>query len=569
MLPLNIFQARFPDLHLYLLHDSRLVFIICIAGAVSLLTTLNVAARPAAVPTGRVALALTISSLFFMLTRFANLFYLPILGAYVDKAAPNKVPDPAALIVLKHQIQFIILGAAAGAFLSWILLPSFIELYRRGIRSMDRHQSMLKVLLRLAKPSTWAMLAATPRMPSMMGVGLGRLSGVPLDFILVNILATAIWTVGALCAMLASAREPEFAATAVLLSGMVNAFAAIAFTIWVDPTAALITDQAIAGERPKEHVTITAVHLSAGNFIGSILGLALLEPGTEWIQWLTRFLGQNGGGLAGSLLMVAGINCIVTLLQAAANMDRISAVLTKRVATALSLYNVFFLVTRLAGQVYSPVLGSISDHAVQTGNIASLGPAFRTVVFGASAGVFIGVLLMPTFVQIYTRAIVELEKDGSLPKLFLRLLHPRAWLAMIRCLRRPTLFGVRLKDLWELPQSFIWGNVFVTSVTTVGVISAIYAGAQLSGHLARTATLLSSVVNGLATITLSIVVSPMAALITDQCAADERPRKHIYSMTVFLMLGMLLGTLLSQLLFGPATWFIIEVARALEHFFRG
>ena len=68
-----------------LLADGRLVFICLLAGVVSMLTTLNVAARPAAVHTKQVALALAVSSIFFMFTRFANLFYLPILGSYVDK----------------------------------------------------------------------------------------------------------------------------------------------------------------------------------------------------------------------------------------------------------------------------------------------------------------------------------------------------------------------------------------------------------------------------------------------------------------------------------------------------
>jgi hypothetical protein len=549
-------------LHLSLLfHDPRLCFIVFVAAAVSLLTTLNVAARPAAVQTGRVALAFTISSLFFMLTRFANLFYLPLLGSYVDRAAPAGAvtPDPAKLETLYHQIQWVVAGASIGTLGAWLLLPTFIELYRRGIQAVERHQSMIRVLVRSANPRRWPTIIGSFTTPSLMGVKLGKLEGVPRSFLLANMLATAIWTVGALCASLASARQPQLATTAILLSGMVNAFAAIAFTIWVDPIAALITDQAIKGERPKEQVTSVAVHLAAGSFLGSILGLLVLEPGTEWIEKLTLSLGSHTSDGAGSLWLLIGINLLVMLLQSAATMDRVSGVLTKRVATALSVYNVFFLVTRLAQQVYAPLLGSMSDHAVRMHDLGTLFSNFQRILLGATIGVFVGVLLMPTFVQLYCRAITELEQHGSMSLLCWKTLLPKGWRAVLGCLRRPSLFGIRMADLRTIPRGFIYGNVLVISITTVGTMAAIYAGAEHQ-HFTRTCTLLSSVVNGLATITLSLVVNPMSALITDQCVAGERPVRHIYAMAVFLTVGTLAGTLLSQIVFWPAAEFIGFVA---------
>jgi len=551
----------------HLLLDARLLFIVVLAGCVSMLTTLNVAARPAAIQTGRVAMAFTISSLFFMVTRFANLFYLPLLGAYVDKA--TRAGNAQALGVLYSQILWIVAGAAIGALASWLLLPTFVEIYRRGIQSLEYRQSMVRVLMRLARPSGWRTLLGSVRSPSLMGVRLFKLEGIPADFLVMNLLATGVWTVGALCAMLASARHPEYRSTAVLLSGLVNAFAAIAFSIWVDPKAAVITDQAVAGERPARDVTVTAIHLSAGNFFGAMLGMLLLEPGTRLIEWATLGIGTRGGDLTGGLWVVVAINALVTLLASTNHVARVSAVLTRRVATALAIYNVFFLVTRLTQQVYAPVLGSISDNAVarfRAGDAAALevlGDTFRTVILGASIGVFLGWLLMPTFVEIYNKAIRGLDRLGSVPRLFLELLKPRAWWAVLTSLRPPSTFGVRFSDFRLLPRNFIIGNVVVIAVHTVGVMAAIHAGAQLSQDLGRTATLLSSVVNGVATILLSIVVDPTAALITDQCVAEKRPVKHIYVMAVFLIGGMLLGTLLSQLVFGPATQVIMAAASLL------
>ncbi|MHB2017352.1 MAG: lipid II flippase family protein [Candidatus Xenobia bacterium] len=550
---------------LSLLADHRLLFIVVVAGFVAMLQTVNVAARPAAMKAGRAALALTVSQLFFMVTRFANLFYLPLLAVFVDRAVREGAMDR-----LYAQIQWVVVGAAAGTLASWLLLPTFVELYVGGIRSMEKRQSMIRVVLRLLVPSTWGAIIRCLRPPSLMGVQLGRLSpvrsgtvGVPPDFLVFNVAATAIWTVGPLCAMLASAQQPQYAATAVLLSGLVNAFAAIAFTIWVNPKAAVILDQALAQRREAQDVDVTAVHLGAGNFVGAILGLLVLAPGTAAINRMTHAIGSAGGDLSGSLWMIAGINALMILLASTSHASRVSAVLTKRVATAVAMYSVFELITRIASQIYAPILGSIRDHAVDIGDLGLLDHSLRLIILGAAFGALAGWLLMPTFVEIYNHAIVALDRLHSVPALFIAALHPRYWPRIVGVFRRPSLFGIRLQDLQEIPRGFLWGNVLVSSIYTIGVLSAIAAGAQLSHELARTATLLSSVVNGFATITLSLVVDPMSAMIVDQCVSGKRPPRHVYAMAVFLIGGTLVGTLLSELLFPYATWIIVQGAKLI------
>jgi hypothetical protein len=190
----------------------------------------------------------------------------------------------------------------------------------------------------------------------------------------------------------------------------------------------------------------------------------------------------------------------------------------------------------------------------------------REILLGASGGALLGLLLLPTFVEVYNKAIRALDRTGSIPAVLWETAHPRRWPAVLSCLRRPGLFGLRAAEIRELPQGFGGGNLLVISIHTVGERAAIYAGAVDDG-LKRAATLLSSVVNGLATITLSVVVDPMCSLITDQAVKGERPARHIYVMAVLLMLGMLVGTLLSQVIFTPAAWVIGMAARLLDRIF--
>jgi hypothetical protein len=544
-----------------LLGDGHLLFVVALAAVVSWLTTLNVAARPAAVLTRQVATAFTISNLFFMLTRFANLFYLPFLATYVDEAVQTGRAD-----ILTARIRWVVAGAALGALVAWLLLPTLVQVYARGVQALQRHK-MSWILVRLPTPRGLRALGGCLRPPSLLGTRLFRLEGLPADFLLFNVAATAIWTVGALAALLASALRPEFAATAVLLSGLVNSFAAIAFNVFVEPRAAVVTDQAIDGLRPERQVRVMAVHLAAGNFLGAGLGLLVLGPATRVIEAAAVALGVKGESLSAHLGLVLALNALVTLLASTTGLARVAAVLTRRVATALAVYNLFFLITRLAGQIYAPLLGSMRDFAVRSGDVAGLERDFRWVILGASAGAALALLLMPTFVELYSRAVRGLDRLGSMPRLVLAALHPRSWPGLVRCLRAPSFFGLGLGDLGPLPREFLIGNVLVVSVHTMGVLAAIYAGALLSEDLARTATLLSSVVNGIATITLSVVVDPTAARLTDQAVDGLRPPRQIYAMAVFLLLGTLLGTLLSQVFFGPAAWVIMAGARALDWLF--
>lgn len=564
-------------MNISLLGDGKLLFIMALAAIVSMLTTLNTAARPAAIRTKQVALSLAVSAIFFMFTRFANLFYLPILGKYVDRAVQS-----GNVNILYEQIQWVVLSSALGALLSWLMLPTFTAIYERGIASITVRGSMLKMLLAL--PSVRGVKAlfgclrsplelkawACPNCaPSEAGESKSTNEpfALPWDLLSWNIFATAVWTVGALAALQVSALYPDLAATAVLLSGLVNSFAAIAFSLFVDPKAAVITDQAVSGQRPASHVLQLTFHLGLGNFIGGLLGLFTFPLAIKIISLATEKLGH--AKMDENMWLVIGLNVVVTCLMCTSLSSRISAVITKNVATALAIYNVFFLITRLTTQVYAPILGSVRDSVVKgAASAAELLPLFRWVIGGATLGTILGWLLMPTFVAIYNTAIKALERrSGSMATLLKDLAKPKYWSKVWQCWRKPSKFGVLVSDLKLLPKSFLLANIFVVGIHVIGVLAAIQAGAELTGHLARTATLLSSVINGAATILSSIIVDPTAAKITDEAVNGKRSLHEVEAMAVFLCLGSILGTVLSQLLFTPSVKIIILGAKILGALF--
>jgi len=96
----------------------------------------------------------------------------------------------------------------------------------------------------------------------------------------------------------------------------------------------------------------------------------------------------------------------------------------------------------------------------------------------------------------------------------------------------------------------------MVSIYAIGVLASMLAGAMIPEYRV-TATQLSAIVNGIATILLTLMVDPMAALITDQAARGKRPQSDVRAMVFYLISGRVLGTLIiSQLILLPSASYI-------------
>lgn len=546
----------------FFLIDPRLTVVIVLSALVAFLGGVPVASRPAAVITNQVQTATSLSFVFFITARLANLFYLPLLAGFVGKmAAAQRTGELYGLF------QVIILASSLGTLAAWVLLPNLVSLYCYLVEECVQCGLMATLL----RPASWPELARRLCTRHHLGVRPFRLGDVPPGFLACNVFATAVWTVGALCAVYSSAMvAKEYSSTAVMLSGLVNAFAAITLSLLVDPQAALITDQAAFDPKrpqrvlcPQADVNSAAWHLAFGNFIGSLLGLALFSPGSHLVGRAAVALGQQGTLLTRSLWPLVLLNLMITLLATTAYSSRISALETGARATALSVFNLFSMVMRLTAQLLAPALAAIADTLDRQSQVAHFVPVVRWVLLGASLGALGGLLLMPTFVEIYNQATLQLQRHGSLPAVLLRCILPRGWLRMGRCLRPPGLLGLKAAHLRSLPAGFLWGNLVVVGIHTVGVPASIYAGKLVNDELARSATLLSSLVNGVATITLGLVVDPTASRITDEACNNQRSGQDVRSTVMLLGFTLLLGTLLSQLILLPSATVIAAGAEAL------
>ena len=253
------------------------------------------------------------------------------------------------------------------------------------------------------------------------------------------------------------------------------------------------------------------------------------------------------------------LNAIVQFVQIGAYAARLAGVQSGRIATSISLFNLFVTASRLANLFYAPMLGQISDRAAATSEVHTFEWQVRAIVLGGTVGTALGALALPAFLMLFLRGIASFERTNSVPRTLLRAFSFRTLVAVAESLRLPSASHLSRFSIRHIPLNLLVFNTIVTGIYAIGVVAAVYASV-IDPAAARTSVLLSGIVNGIATISFTLIVDPTSAYITDQAAKGERPVEDVKSMVFFLALTAILGTLLSQFILIPAAYVIAFAA---------
>jgi len=255
------------------------------------------AARLAGVQTKRIATSISLFNLFSTFARLTNLFSVVLIAPLSDKAghavavlAPHD-PATASLFQTNYgwQLRFMILGGTLGMMTFAAFLPMFTYVFRRGIDSFERRKSIITALKQLSRPTVLREIARSNRWPSWTELRSFSMHGLPKRLFVFNVVVTGVYAIGVQASYLASVLDVEAARTAISLSGVINGIGTIAFTLFVDPTSALITDQAIKGERTVEEVRSMVFFLSLSAIVGTIVSQIFLGPAAEVIVFVAHF----------------------------------------------------------------------------------------------------------------------------------------------------------------------------------------------------------------------------------------------------------------------------------------
>ena len=278
------------------------------------------------------------------------------------------------------------------------------------------------------------------------------------------------------------------------------------------------------------------------------------------------------------LLGAMVITFIVQGVTIGAYAARLAGVQTKRIATSISLYNLFVTAGRTANLFAVFFIAPLSDTAGKAAQVLQQShPAdlavwqhtfewqLRWIVFGGTFGMIVFAMFIPMFTYLFRRGVHSFEARGSVPHAFAQLFKPANFMAVLRAQHLPTVAQLRSFDWRMIPKRLLIFNIVVTGIYAIGVQAAFLASV-LDPSVARTATSLSGVINGIGTIAFTLFVDPTSSMITDQAIHGKRTVEEVRTMVFYLCLTAIVGALLSQLVFVQAAVVIEYVARFANNF---
>ncbi|PIC66248.1 hypothetical protein CSV71_05545 [Sporosarcina sp. P21c] len=214
------------------------------------------------------------------------------------------------------------------------------------------------------------------------------------------------------------------------------------------------------------------------------------------------------------------------------------------------------MVSRLANMMQQPFTGSLIDNAPSTNAQEFVASQFRFLIGASTVGTIFGMLLLPTFIALFSRAIIHLsEERGSVPSLFKRLFSLQYIKRGITHFSLPRFSYLKDTKIKDIPVRLFLINMIITAIYTIGVLSALYA-ALLTPERATTAIMASGLINGVATILLIIFVDPKVSVIADDVVNGRGNYQTLKNMSLMMVTSRLLGTLLTQVFFIPGAKYI-------------
>lgn len=254
-------------------------------------------ARLAGVQTHRIATSISLFNLFVMVSRLSTLFSIVLIAPLSDAAgdALHAIgsTDPAAKLAFTHnyevQLRLMVLAGTFGMLVFALLLPALTYTFRRGIASFEARHSVLHGLVRLLDPRVVVDILSQCRLPRASELRAFSTRNLPKRLLIFNVVVTAVYAIGVPASYLASVIDIDAARTAVSLSGIINGLGTIAFTLFVDPTSALITDQAVKAQRPIEDVRSMVFYLALTAIVGTLVSQLIFYPSAAIIAAAAHF----------------------------------------------------------------------------------------------------------------------------------------------------------------------------------------------------------------------------------------------------------------------------------------
>ncbi|MDF2556958.1 MAG: ydaH [Bacillales bacterium] len=266
--------------------------------------------------------------------------------------------------------------------------------------------------------------------------------------------------------------------------------------------------------------------------------------------------------ITGKVVIISIFLVIITMIETLAYSTRISGARVKLIATAGSLFSTLVIISRFSTMIQQPLTAKLIAEAPTLNKLDFIEGQYRVLIGATSIGVLIGIFLFPSFINIFSRALMQLSnQEGSMIALIKSQMNKKSMKKIFTYFRLPRLTYLKGVTKNTIPRRLFVINVIISAVLSIGVLSSLYASMLVPEDYAPTALMSSGIINGIATILLTLFVDPKASVLTDRVMKNESEEIYLKSYSITMIASKLVGTVVAQLLFIPAAYYVAWFAK--------
>jgi hypothetical protein len=262
--------------------------------------------------------------------------------------------------------------------------------------------------------------------------------------------------------------------------------------------------------------------------------------------------------MTNQIVIVIILTFLINLITTLSYSVRIVGIRTGRIAVSFALFNILVLISRTANGFQAPLLANTIEKNIRAGLDANTFE-FRMIILSCTIATIFGGFLIPTFQRILSIAVDRFSVYKSVPKVIFHGFTKTGLTSF-----RENIVIPKTKNITsiELGADFPWKgfimNVVAVAIITVGVLSSLYAG-YINPEFRTTASSLSAIINGVATILMFIFIDPFLSVMTDDVVLGKTKESTFRKYIVYMVIARLIGTVIAQFLFIPSARLIALV----------
>jgi hypothetical protein len=236
------------------------------------------------VRTRRIAVSLALFSILALVSRTAYSFLCPFMAKRVDVGlATHNVEN------LASDFRWLLVAASLATIAGALLTPTFQRIFCRAVQHFQVHRSVPKLILHGFFKGGLSYVKDAASLPAAANVSaLHKGHGVSLSITLLNVAATALWTVGVFAALYAGVLDPVVRLTSGTLSSVINGGATIVLAVFIDPHMSGMTDDVVEGRVAESQFRKAVVWMIGSRLAGTVLAQVLLIPSAQLIVFVAK-----------------------------------------------------------------------------------------------------------------------------------------------------------------------------------------------------------------------------------------------------------------------------------------